>query len=157
MKTANWKINITSFANKNNLSDARIDRIMNCFNENEYQDFKKHTTEDNKKYDIYPLAQWQFRKADDIEKLWHKSIKYIQSINSLDDVVNVEVDFEIDFPHDFDKNDVWSWVEDLNRINKIYLMVQIKDLVKNIELDENENKFIDDLIKNQKMTVEMCD
>ena len=141
-----WKITVTSFANINNLSDSQLDKIFTCYNRDKYQDFRKEMTEKNKAYDQYPVAKWQLEKTDSIEKLWHKSIKYTIDEN----VVNVVVSLDVEFPKNFDKDDVLIWVEGFNRLNQVYLLVQMEDIVAEIEIDRKENDFLKELVANQK-------
>ena len=141
-----WKVTISSFANRNNLSDSQLDKIFTCYNRDKYQDFKKEMTEKNKEYDKYPVAKWQLEKANSIEKLWHNSIKY----SIIEDVVSVSVSLDVEFPTEFDKDDVLMWVEGFTRLNLVYNFVQMEDIVAEIEIDRNENVLLNELVDNQK-------
>ena len=103
-------------------------------------------TEKNKAYDQYPVAKWQLEKTDSIEKLWHDSIKY----TIVENVITVVVSLDVEFPVTFDKDDVINWVEGFNRLNQVYNLVQMEDIVAGIEIDRNENDFINELVTNQK-------
>lgn len=146
MKNSNWKVSVTSSANKNNLSVAQLDRIFSCYNEDSYQEFRNEIREKNKKYDKYPTAKWQLEKADSIEKMWHSNVKY--TIDG--DIIKADVVVEVDFPTEFDKDDVLNWVEGFNRLNQVYLMVQMKDIVAGLTVNTNENEFLEELTNNQK-------
>lgn len=151
-KNKKWKIEIVSFADKNNLSDDQINTIFTCYNHNEYQNFINEIRKKDKvQYDNVPQAKWQLKKSHDIEKMWHNNIDY-----TIDDVVvKVCINLKINFPIDFDKNDVIEWIEGFNRLNQVYCFVQIEEVVKSSEYipDKNGNIFLKELIKNQKFIV----
>lgn len=150
MKNINWNVDITSHADRKNLSNEQLSKIFNCFNSEGYQEFKNEMIESNKKYDIYPTAKWQLDKADSIEKIWHSKITYSTTNNN---VVNVNINIDIDFPKNFDKDDVIIWTEGIDRLNKVYLMVQMEDIVKSNSIDRDENRFLEELVNNQKFKV----
>ena len=107
-----WKVTITSFADKRNLSVDQLNKIFSCYKRDKYQNFRKEMTEKNKAYDQYPVAKWQLEKTDSIEKLWHDSIKY----TIVENVITVVVSLDVEFPVTFDKDDVINWVEGFNRL-----------------------------------------
>lgn len=147
----NWKINLSSSANKSSLSENQLSKIFNCFKNEEYQKFRNKSIEKDKQYNKYPAAKWQLQKSKEIEELFHNNIKYIID----NDLVNVDISFEIDFPDDWNKDNVIDWIEGFDRLNRVFLMIQMDELIlnKNIKdynIDRKENDFLEELTKNQK-------
>ena len=152
MKEKTWKINITSEASKNTLTDEQLADIFKSFFSEKYQKFRNDMIESDKKYDEYPVAKWQLAKAKEIEELWHNNIDY--TINN--ENVKVSVNFNVDLPKDWDKSDVITWTEGFNRLNQVLLIYQMEKLVKdnNYHIDKEENNFLHRLSENQKFSVE---
>ena len=154
MKERNWKISIESSANQDSLTISQIDNVLNCYNDEEYQDFLSSMKEKDKEYDAYPVAKWQIDKSRNIEKTFFD--KMTHAVN--DNVVKVSVNFDISFPNDFDKDDVRSWVESLHRLVQIHPMTKQKQIIREKELfDENlakrEHLFLQELVNNEKIVI----
>ncbi len=145
-----WKIVISASADKRNLSDEQLKSIFNCFKHEEYQDFRNKMIEKDKMYDIYPVGKWQLKKAREIEELWHNNINYTIDNN----IVNVSINLKINYPISFDDYDVIEWTEGIRRLQPIYSMVQMKNMINCIPVEEDENRFIDELCDNCKIKIE---
>ena len=152
MKTQNWSISITSFANKNSLTNEQIVKLLDIFNDEEYQDFLSTQKESDKKYDSYPTAKWQLEKAREIEKTFFDKLTH-----NINNTVDVSVNLEINFPNDFDKDDVLIWVESLDRLLKIHPMVKQKEIIQKVyveNLAKQEHIFLKELVNNQKIKIQ---
>ena len=152
-KNITYKINLTSEATKNSLSDEQLNDIFKCFFCKEYQNFRNSILEEDKKYDEFSLAKWQLAKAKEIEELWHNNIDYtIDNEN-----VKVSVNFNVDLPKSWDKDDIIIWTEGFDRLNKVLLMYQMEKLTASnstYHVYKNENDFLHRLSKNQKFNIE---
>lgn len=124
-ENSTWKYKVTSYANTLGLSNDEIKKILDCYNHEEYQDFRNEMREKNKQYDNHPVAKWQVEKSDTIEQTWHNNIKY--EING--DRVDVSIEFEVSFPDDFDRGDVIEWCEGFNRLGAINPMTYQKEII----------------------------
>ena len=148
-----WKVGVTSFANKKELTNEQVKNILDCYNSKEYQDWITEVDKKDKKYDIYPDAKWQLEKSREIEKLWYENIK----VDFNHGIVDFCVSLEIDFPESFDNRDVMGWIEGCDRLVKILLFVQSEKIcdshinLGDYEVDKRENEFLEELSKNQKM------
>lgn len=150
-KTIPWKIVVTSFADRKNLSDEQLSSIFNCFKHDEYQDFRNSMIEKDKMYDIYPVGKWQLEKSREIEELWHNNINYTTDNNN---IVNVCINLTINYPISFEDYDIIEWTEGIRRLKLIYSMIQMKNIINSIPVDDEENRFIDELCDNGKIKIE---
>lgn len=156
-ETKKWKFKITSHANNHGLSDEQIAKVMDCYNHEEYQDFRNEMREKNKKYDQYPVAKWQLEKSDSIEKEWHDSLKF----EIVGDKVTATVEFDVSFPESFDKGDVVEWCEGFNRLASINPMTIGKEIIQHHKEDreipvsnyKKSHEFLMELKKNQTFQV----
>lgn len=144
-----WKVSVSSHANMNSLTKELVDKVLDCYHHEEYQDFIK--TSDKKLEDVneHPVAIWQIKKNREIETKFFDNFKY----DLKDDVVSTHTEFEILFPVDWDEDDVLDWVEDMNRFCQIHPMTYMGKL-KLDDTYQEEKKFLYELRKNQTIKIE---
>ena len=150
----NWKVSLISLVKKDQLTNSQVDTVLDCFSNEDYQSYLQTMKESNKKYDIYPITKWQLEKAREIEKKFFDGLSHTIDGHN----INVSVDFEINFPEEFDKDEIGDWIEDLNRLQKIYPYIKQKQMMRDWgSIDENlrykEECFIEELVFNQKIEI----
>lgn len=152
-----WSYKVTSHAKTQGFNAEQISEILNCYQHEEYQDFRNQMREKNKKYDQYPVAKWQLEKSDEIEQTWHNNLKY----EIRGDEVYAEVEFDVTMPESFEKGDVVEWCEGFHRLREIHPMTLQKEIIKLHKLGEEIPKdyyefgsnFLKELNQNQTLQV----
>jgi hypothetical protein len=147
--TSTWKVSVSSHANMNSLTKELVDKVMDCYHHDEYQDFIN--TSDKKLTDVqeHPTAIWQIKKNREIETKFFDNFKYTIK----DGQVSTHTEFEIKFTNDFDKNDVLDWTEGMNRFCQIHPMTYMRK-PKLDDTYQEEKNFLHELRKNQKIKIE---
>lgn len=151
-----WHFRVKTEA-KTRLSSDLVDLVLNSTKDEETINFYKEFTK--KGIQDYPggVGNWQIAKSQEVRDIWDDSISYDQSGNT----IKATVEFDIDFPVEFDKDDVINWCEGFSKIGQSYWLNKGERIVKGkLVLEEEENKneiklFINDLIRNQKFDVEL--
>lgn len=152
-----WTYKVTSHAKTNGFNTKQISEILNCYQHEEYQEFREKMREKNKAYDQYPVAKWQLSKSDEIEQTWHNNLKH----EIRGDEVYVEVEFDVTFPESFEKGDVVQWCEGFHRLSGIHPMILQKEIIKLHKIGEEiptdyydfGANFLNELSQNQTLEV----
>ena len=155
-----WKIEIHSETITNGLTTEQVEDVLDVLNDEYHVEYQKNW---NKKmqdeYNQYPVAKWQIQKGTEIEETFRNSLKY----NIVDDKVSVDVVFDVTFLENFDKGDVYQWIEGLDRLVKAHSNIQIEKLMGrkekpfDEELSKQEREFLLNLTKNQRWEVKKLD
>ncbi len=147
--TSTWKVLVSSHANMNSLTKELVDKVLNCYHHEEYQDFIKDSDKKLEDGNEHPVSVWQIKKNREIETKFFDNFKY----TIVDGTVSTHTEFEIKFTEDFDKDDVLDWTEGMNRFCQIHPMTYINK-PKLDDTYQEEKKFLYELRKNQVIKID---
>ncbi len=152
-----WRVSIESKADCGDLTPEQIEDVLDILNDEYYIEYQNNFNQKMKdEYDQYPVSNWQNAKSSEIEEIFRKSLKY----DIKDNQVSVKVSFDIDFLDNFDKQDVYQWIQGLSRLVNAHSMIQIekimgrKEKAFDEELSKKERDFLIKLERSQKWNVE---
>ena len=155
----NWHVKMTSQAGTNGLSNNQIESSLHSNIDPDNVKFhKEFNAKMDSKYDN-PNARWQTDKRVELDKLFNDNLSY--QID--DDIVNITVEYDVEFPNDWDRGDIIGWCEGFNKISKAYhyshserIVKRYKDDPTGIIRDENHSEikdFLDEIASNQKFEI----
>jgi len=150
-----WHVKMSSSAKKYGLSNEQIQSVLHSNTDPINVEFHNELDSSiNKKYDSDSVS-WQTSKKAELNTLLNNNLSI-----DINDIVTVTIEYDVEFPNDWDKGDISGWCEGFTKINQAYYFVHSERIAQRYtdnpdgetrDANYNEIKsFLNEMMTNQK-------